>query len=230
MRNKFRRIKLSKKAVLVLLLVSPLIFAGCIVVWQYFVVKNQTSADTSCPLKWSFVPPYKQTDRRWAGIPYGKDEHGNKAYVDGAGCGPTALAMAASWAKWDGSITPAVTAPFCLSHGYRIDGEGTDAGCFAEFASAYGLGITKVSADQAKTLLSGQWPVPIIMLVNNCENGKFTDGGHYIVLTKVNSDGSVSLNDPNKDITKDWENTIFSSPDNGGCAKNGYWYVRPPQS
>lgn len=202
--------RLSKSLVLLSLLAVAI--SGV----SFFVSRAKIGADTtSCT-----VPLFKQTDKAWAGNEYGySDNKGtSRAYIADAGCGPTAVAMVLKSYGYD--VTPAITADFCLRHGYRINGEGTAPGCFAELAYERNLNITNISnRDEVKKWLSTGIPAIVLVGQGPGEDNKYTSGGHYVVITRLVGD-TVYINDPNKNISTDSFSNIFEK-----YYKNGFWFI-----
>ena len=132
------------------------------------------------------VPSYKQCDSAWGSTSY----NCGSTTICSSGCGVTAAAMVLSF--YGKNVDPAMMAQDSLSAGYRECNKGTSHGFFPYIAGKYGLqdenGISWSRAmellKQGKPIIiSGKGPIP------------FTSGGHYIVLTCYNSDGTISVND-----------------------------------
>lgn len=146
------------------------------------------------------IPLFRQTDIRWKDIPYGQGNIGS------SGCGPTSFAMIVSGldgnlGSWDtngdGILDPGEAAAYAKAEGYNsTTGEGTSWGLFEQgSASHFGLNSTEVAPGSYSTAydaLKNGYPV-----VASMHAGHFTGGGHFIVLTGVDTDGQVLINDPN---------------------------------
>lgn len=146
------------------------------------------------------IPLFRQTDPRWKDIPYGQGTIGT------SGCGPTSFAMVVSGLEgslgsWDtnrdGILDPGEAAAYAKAEGYNsTTGEGTSWGLFEQAsASRFGLNSTEVAPGSYSTVydaLKNGYPV-----VASMHAGHFTGGGHFIVLTGVDTDGQVLINDPN---------------------------------
>lgn len=177
------------------------------------------------------IPLFRQTDPRWANIPYGQGT------IATSGCGPTSFAMVVSglggklgsWDKnGDGILDPGEAAAYAKAEGYNhTDGTGTSWGLFEQTsASRFGLNSTEMTPSSWNSVynqLKNGYPV-----VASMHAGHFTKGGHFIVLTGVDSDGQVLINDPNpatginkypmKSIADEanafW---VFKNPNGGPC-------------
>ena len=146
------------------------------------------------------IPLFRQNDPRWKDIPYGQGT------IETSGCGPTSFAMVisglegnlGSWDKnGDKILDPGEAAAYAKAEGYNsTTGEGTSWALFEQAsASRFGLNSTEVEPTNYSTVydaLKNGYPVVVSM-----HEGHFTKGGHFIVLTGVDTDGQVLINDPN---------------------------------
>lgn len=151
--------------------------------------KNDTQAGelTAEECSGSAVPLLLQWDERWGYITYGSGPIGI------TGCGPTCLAMAASYLKADSSCTPAGVAAFSEANGYYVFGEGTRWSLITEGSAQFGLNCEELPLwEDSMTSALSEGKVIIV----NMGPGDFTDAGHYIVITGY-SDGLFTINDPN---------------------------------
>lgn len=147
------------------------------------------------------------------GVPYYSQRSYNDIYgascsgsptIKSSGCGPTSAAMVLSF--YGVSADPVSTAAAFEADGYRVCGSGT---AYAAFSNS---SIIKNNGLVGKSIPINQHSViegylaenkPIIISVGK---SRFTNGGHFMVLTGINSDGDFMLNDPNsgyKTATKD---------------------------
>ena len=126
---------------------------------------------------------------------------GEPGTVRNSGCGITSLAMVASYLKDDPTLTPDVLAE---KYGKYNTSVGADWALFRETAEELGLGEVKQVHDWnggevEQALRDG------CVVISNQRGGKFTNSGHYVVLTGIsevtNDDGEVEIrvhvNDPN---------------------------------
>lgn len=137
------------------------------------------------------VPRLYQWDERWGYETY------NENFFALAGCGPTCLSMVDIALTGHTEHDPLWMARFAEEHGYNEVGNGTKWALFSEGAALLGLraeGITLSYEAIAETLSSG---TPIVCIMGP---GDFTEHGHYLVLTGIDADGNITLNDPNSRI------------------------------
>lgn len=134
--------------------------------------------------KWyTEIPLFNQRD--YPDVPYG-----NYGTVSSHGCGITCVAMAATY------ITGEYHGPDTLA--YQFGNYNTAVGSywilFEDSAEELGLGsVTQTySWSKVKQALAEGKPVVSIQDV-----GLFTSGGHFILLTGINNDGKIMVNDPN---------------------------------
>ena len=134
------------------------------------------------------VPRLYQWDERWGYESY------NENYFALAGCGPTCLSMVDIYLTGRTEHDPLWMARYAEEHGHNEVGNGTKWSLFSVGAVDLGLSVTSISLseDYVKQTLAAGTPIICIM-----GPGDFTEHGHYIVLTGVDADGNIRLNDPN---------------------------------
>ena len=144
------------------------------------------------------IPLFIQWDKRWGYCMYGNDFFGVN------GCGPTCLAMVVCGLTNDGEYNPYDIAMFSMSNDYYISGQGTSWNLMTEGARNLGLTVESGNITQwyIEHNLSSQSP-----MICSMEPGDFTYTGHFIVLTGIDEDGKIIVNDPNSYINskKHWE-------------------------
>ena len=144
------------------------------------------------------IPLFIQWDKRWGYCMYGNDFFGVN------GCGPTCLAMVACGLTNDAEYNPYDIAMFSMSNDYYISGQGTSWNLMTEGARNLGLTVESGNITQwyIEHNLSSQSP-----MICSMEPGDFTYTGHFIVLTGIDEDGKIIVNDPNSYINskKHWE-------------------------
>ncbi len=154
--------------------------------------------DVTAEMSASEIPLFIQWDKRWGYRNYGAN------YVGVAGCGPTCLAMVACGLKNDPELNPFVVATYASNEGFYTYGEGTSWSIMTEGARYYGLNVVSgnVSSDYIMANLSGQTP-----MICSMAPGDFTKTGHFIVLTGIDANGKIVVNDPNspKNSCKHWD-------------------------
>ena len=142
---------------------------------------------------------YMQTDPRWKTHNY--SAKGEQKTIGSSGCGVAVSAMVIASLK-DPSVTPATTAQWSMSHGYKALNQGTYYSYFVPQFSAYGIHSDRlnqlnlygktVSSAHEKALLalkSGDWVIACM------GKGNWTSTGHFILLYRFEN-GFVYINDP----------------------------------
>lgn len=144
---------------------------------------------------------YCQHDSHWAQYPYGGQDP-----LTSYGCGPTTAAMIVNaFGNISGQITPKEMADWSASYGYYAPHSGSYHDYIPAVLSAFDLIVDSVqdrSVENASALLqSGH------ILVALMGPGALTNGGHFIIITKVNEDGTFSIADPNSydNSVKSWD-------------------------
>ena len=131
---------------------------------------------------------YSQIDNRWKNYLY--TSIGNQTQTIGrSGCGPTAGAMIVSSIK--GSINPKEMADLYVKYGYRSANQGTYWSAFKWTADVFNIGYSECyKLDDAIAKLKDN-----NYIIASCNQGLFTYGGHFIVLTGVEGD-YIKVYDP----------------------------------
>ena len=144
------------------------------------------------------IPLYYQYASPWGNKKYGS---GN---ISKNGCGPTCIAMVFSYLRNE-NIYPNDIVDFTKDK-YYINGSGSSWSIFAACASQWNIGCRYIglSAGNIANELSAGHPVILSM-----GPGTFTKSGHFIVLTGINEDGTVTVNDPNDNSKKNHVNKQF---------------------
>jgi hypothetical protein len=155
---------------------------------------------------------YSQTDPRWNNHPYGTTRIGP------SGCGPTAMAMIITNLTGK-SVLPPEAADYAYQSGMFVAKcDCSSWGIGPTLAKHYGLSSKPVGTDLAKInealragaliIMSGSGPVP------------FTDGGHFIVIRAVTTDGKWMVGDSaHKDAnTQKFDPQLILSHGNAGSA------------
>ena len=131
---------------------------------------------------------YSQLDSRWSNKMY--SSVGNTSQTIGSsGCGPTSSAMVVSSIK--GNITPDTMAELYVQYGYRSANQGTYWSAFKWTADVFDIGYSECyKLDDAVAKLKDN-----NYIIASCNQGLFTYGGHFIVLTGVEGD-YIKVYDP----------------------------------
>lgn len=160
--------------------------------------RDHPSKDVSGEVKKGVVPLFIQWDERWGYEDYG----GNYLAVNG--CGPTCLSMVVCGLTGETDANPYAVACYSEEQGYYTPGSGTSWALMTQGAAHYGLRAEKgsVSADYITGALKGG-----DVLIASMKPGDFTYTGHFIVLTGLDADGKVRVNDSNSRVNsaKSWD-------------------------
>ena len=160
--------------------------------------ENAKNIDISDEYTKGKIPLFIQWDKRWGYETYGTDVFGLN------GCGPTAMAMVYVGLTGDTSMNPLKMGEFCIDNGYYYDYQGTSNDLYNVGAGKLGLTVRQISVAGESVRENLQLGRPIIVHVLK---GDFTSEGHFIVLTGIDSDGKIIINDPNspKKSKKTWD-------------------------
>jgi hypothetical protein len=154
--------------------------------------------DISADVKKDTIPLFLQWDERWGYEMYGDD------FLAVTGCGPTCLSMVYCGLTQDTDWNPYRLAQKAELEGYYVNGSGSSWEMMSGLANELGLTAKEVifDEDHIKAELNAGHPIICAM-----GPGDFTTTGHFIVLTGVNADGSIAVNDPNskENSRTDWE-------------------------
>lgn len=137
------------------------------------------------------IPLLIQWDSRWGYEPYGD------SMIGISGCGPTCLSMVVIGLTGRTEWHPAKMAAYAADNGYLVQGVGTDWRLFSTGAEPFGLQVLRLTLNEYEIggqLLDGH---PVIC---SMKPGDFTYTGHFIVLTGMDEEGNVQVNDPNSRI------------------------------
>lgn len=143
------------------------------------------------------IPLFQQWDKRWGYVTYGDN------IVAVNGCGPTCMSMVYTGLTGKGDYNPAKMSDFCMENNYFDVESGTSWSLMLNGARKLDLQSQRLEVDRKaikRKLKEGQ---PVIVSVGP---GDFTTTGHFIVLTGLNAQGKVIVNDPNsiENSKKEW--------------------------
>ena len=157
-------------------------------VLDYPKYKGLEEIDISKEVMKGEIPHFLQWDERWGYETYGSD------FLAVTGCGPTCLSMVTCGLTGDTQWNPYEVAKMAEDNGYYVDGSGSSWALMSSGAEKLGLTVSSVIFDAEHiraTLEAGQ---PIICVMGP---GDFTNAGHFLVLTGVDKNGDIILQDPN---------------------------------
>ncbi|MCD8023076.1 MAG: C39 family peptidase [Lachnospiraceae bacterium] len=134
------------------------------------------------------IPLFIQWDERWGYKTYGSNCMGV------TGCGPTCFSMVLCGLTGSTEWDPYSVAQYSEEQAYYVCGEGTSWSLMTEGARALGLqaSVGTVSEEYIREHLSSSTP-----MIASMYPGDFTYTGHFIVLTGIDENGDVTVNDPN---------------------------------
>lgn len=162
---------------------------------------EQLTAGTPSPSA-TKIPLFKQGN-------YPNSPFGSCGTVQKQGCGPTSLAMVVKYFGHD--VDPPIIAKLWADLGYRkcppnatlankCDGCGNygQGGILSDktFLAKYNLKSENMGTNKNKIIAALQAGKPLVASISG--PSIFTGRAHYIVLVSLNNDGSIAVNDPNK--------------------------------
>lgn len=135
------------------------------------------------------------------------ESYGYGTTIASSGCGPTSMAMVLTYLKGE-SIDPVETANWSLNNGHRVKNNGTAWSFFNAIAEDYGVNSTQMGVSSSNIISNLEDGNMVIMSMGP---GHFTSGGHYIVLTGINDDGTINVADPNSESKSNqtWDINVF---------------------
>ncbi len=161
---------------------------------------------------------YNQMDERWADIMYG-----TSSTIGQGGCGPTSMAIVVSTLTGE-AHDPVELAQWSVANGHRCEGNGSYHSLIPAASAAYGLSCEKnLDAQGIVDALSSGKLVVVIM-----SKGLFTNGGHFIVLRGVTSEGKILVADPASygRSEQEWDLSIIMNESNKAAGSGGpYWAI-----
>lgn len=190
--------------ILIILTSICLLVVGCKVVMTMYegvvsVFRHNDSEfiDISMDMKGG-IPELYQWDTRWKNKNYGTSE------MEISGCGPTCLSMVYCGLTGDTKWNPYAVAKMAEERGYYVPGVGTSWDLMTDGAKRLGLKSEQLSLSERAIRSELEKGHPIICAMGP---GDFTTEGHFIVLTGVDEDGQIIVNDPNSEKLSErtWE-------------------------
>ena len=125
---------------------------------------------------------FNQGDAVWNSSGYG---------IRAAGCGPTSMAVCITTltGKW---VTPVDTTSWAYEQGYYSTFAGSEHRAIPAMAEHWGLKCDGLGTNYQKIKESLKHGRPVVSLMGP---GYFTRGGHFMVLTEIDSDDNVTVAD-----------------------------------
>ncbi|MBO4365112.1 MAG: C39 family peptidase, partial [Eggerthellaceae bacterium] len=133
------------------------------------------------------VPHLYQWDERWAYITYSSTTFGC------TGCGPTSMLMVYMGVTGKNDMSPGDMAERAATDGYETDYEGTMNQYFVNEAADLGMDVIELDINSDSLTWALESGMPVIC---NVGPGDFTLYGHFFVITGLNDDGTLTINDP----------------------------------
>lgn len=148
------------------------------------------------------IPLFIQWDKRW-----GYDKYGSE-FMAINGCGPTSLAMVVVGLTENTEVNPKVVAEYSRDNGYLVNGVGSSWSLMTEGSKNFGVLGTEIPLSENTIISKLKNGQPIIASMGP---GEFTTQGHYIVLTGVDDNGRIVVNDSNSKLRseKTWDIDVF---------------------
>lgn len=138
------------------------------------------------------IDHYTQNDPRWGRRKYATRRNGLSTSMATGGCGPTALANAAT--QLGVNVNPMQVASMARTNGYTADG-GTNARMFTDGVRQLGLKSTNIGRGGVRSALRrGQK----VILSGKGSDGIYTKAGHIISARGLDSRGNAIVDDPLK--------------------------------
>lgn len=134
------------------------------------------------------IPLFIQWDERWGYDTYGGD------FLAVTGCGPTCLSMVICGVTGETKWNPYEVAQWAEEEGYYVEGTGSAWDLMVSGAEHFGLVSEEVIFDETHIRAVLESDIPIVCAMRP---GDFTTGGHFLVLTGIDREGNIRLNDPN---------------------------------
>ena len=172
-----------------------------------------------------FTPLFLQWDSRWGSKPYAGETIGI------AGCAPTSMAMVITGLGGnmtgidlnnDGIVDPGESADWSTKNGFAAYMQGSYDNLVPEMSKKAGLTVEQTynSNKVYEELKKGK------IVVANVMPGTIINGNHFLVLTGVNHNGSVSMNDPysKENSEKEWPMSTIKME-----SKN-FWIIDNPNA
>lgn len=144
------------------------------------------------------MPLFIQWDERWGYETYGGD------FLAVTGCGPTCLSMVICGLTGETNWNPYEVAKWAEEQGYYVEGSGSAWDLMVSGAKNFGLTSREVVFDETHIMATLESGIPIVCAMRP---GDFTTSGHFLVLTGVDEQGDIQLNDPNslEKSSQSWE-------------------------
>lgn len=166
-------------------------------------VNAEPPAELTAPsLVHNGIPHLLQFDMRWGAANYGDEP------LALSGCGPTVVSMLVYGLTGDKTCTPYAVSQYAFQKGLYSD-QGTSWDMFTWGLEHYGLKGTQIKNPTRSAIinqLKAKRPI-----VASMKPGDFTILGHFIILTGLDAQGNIIVNDPNsvQRTNRSWEPEVL---------------------
>jgi len=153
------------------------------------------------------------------------EEYGYGESIAGNACGPTSMAMVATYLTGE-THDPLETSAWAHNNGYHARGNGTYRSYFAAAAELYGLECEDLQTTTNNIVNELQEGNVLILHMNP---GHFTSGGHYMVLEGITDDGEIVVADPasRERSSVTWDASLIASESDQMWSFNNENYELP---
>lgn len=170
--------------------------------------------DTETPVVY-----YNQSDSRWAN----KDYAGKS--ISESGCGPTSLAIVVSTLTGK-SYDPPTVCEWAKNGKYYYYGKGSSHSIIPDGAKHYGLQVSGAKTSEGQRIIDALSEGKLVIAIMG--PGKFTRGGHFIVLRGITEDGKILVADPGSQqrSNQKWDlSLILSQAKENAQAGGPFWII-----
>ena len=161
---------------------------------------------------------FNQLDQQYANKPYGTDN------IGGYGCGPTSMSIVVS-SLTDDIVDPVEMAEWAYKNGGWCSKSGSYHSLIPNAAKAWGLPVEGCTASEPQRILDALGSGKLVVAIMT--KGRFTSGGHFIVLRGVKG-GQILVADPAsyKRSEKSWDLSIILNEASKRAGAGGpFWII-----
>ncbi len=161
---------------------------------------------------------FNQLDQQYANKPYGTDN------IGGYGCAPTSMSIVVS-SLTDDIVDPVEMAEWAYKNGGWCSKSGSYHSLIPNAAKAWGLPVEGCTASEPQRILDALGSGKLVVAIMT--KGRFTSGGHFIVLRGV-KDGQILVADPAsyKRSEKSWDLSIILNEASKRAGAGGpFWII-----
>lgn len=165
---------------------------------------------------------FNQADKRW-----GSERYGRTGTIASSGCGPTALAMVVSTLS-NRAVNPSDMAIWAYENGYRVEGSGSSHSLMPNGGRHYGLKVEGAARSEGQKVVDALAEGKLVIAIMS--KGHFTNGGHFIVLRGITSDGQILVADPAsiRRSEQSWPLSIIISEASQSAGSGGPFWIFSP--